>query len=83
MKSSARLLAVLAVLFTLTAAAPAHADPVECTVAGNLIIVALTGPVTFVCDGNATVTHTTTVTVDPSITISPKLFDPEPPPPGP
>lgn len=71
MKPIARIAAIMAALFALTAAAPAQADPgVECTITGNVIIISLMAPVTFVCDGNATVTHTTTVTV------SPKLFDP-------
>lgn len=71
------IVALAAAAFSVVAAPAAHAD-VTCQVTGVLIIVAITGPVTLTCGGGADVTHTTTVTVDPSLQVDPHLLAPAP-----
>lgn len=59
------------------AAPTAHADPV-CQF--PVVVLAIAGPVTLICGtGNdAVITHTTNVTVDPSLQVDPHLLTPAP-----
>ncbi len=77
MKIKATLVALLVGCGVATAA-PAHADGGPCPMPA--VTIAVVAPIIIICgDANNTVTnHTTTVTIDPSLDVSPKLFTPGP-----